>query len=86
MELYDVAASSQRAGTWAPLGSPRRRQQTAQVVRRYTTGGQSIRAIARDTGMSYGKVHGLLIESGTRLRPRGGARRAPAPGVEAGPS
>ena len=58
-------------GTSAPQGSPRREEQTAEVVRRYTTGGQSVERIARDTGMSPSKVYGLLVESGTPRRSRG---------------
>ncbi len=37
--------------------------------------GQSIRALADSTGRSYGFVHRILSESGTRLRGRGGATR-----------
>ena len=40
-------------------------------------GGESIRSIAIDTGRSYGFVHGVLKESGTSLRGRGGATRGP---------
>jgi len=40
-------------------------------------GGESIRSIAEDTGRSYGFVHGVLKESGTSLRGRGGATRGP---------
>ncbi|MEV4515603.1 GNAT family N-acetyltransferase [Dactylosporangium sp. NPDC049525] len=53
----------------------KRRQQTVEVVRRYTTGGESIRAIAEHVGISYGLVHKLLVESGTSLRARGAPRR-----------
>ncbi len=37
--------------------------------------GRSIRAIAADTGRSYGFVHRVLLESGATLRGRGGATR-----------
>ncbi len=40
-------------------------------------GGESIRSIAQETGRSYGFVHGVLKESGTSLRGRGGATRGP---------
>ena len=38
-------------------------------------GGASIRALAEETGRSYGFVHRILSESGTTLRGRGGATR-----------
>ena len=40
-------------------------------------GGESIRSIAQEAGRSYGFVHGVLKESGTSLRGRGGATRGP---------
>ncbi|GAA2369484.1 helix-turn-helix domain-containing protein [Dactylosporangium salmoneum] len=63
-----------RHTTLARQGSQRRAEQTAAVVERYVEGGQPIRAIAADLGMSYGKVHALLVESATPRRPVGGAR------------
>ena len=48
---------------------------------RYASG-ESIRSIAEDTGRSYGFVHGVLKESGTSLRGRGGATRGPRRVVE----
>jgi Helix-turn-helix domain len=44
------------------------------LVKRYSSG-ESIRALASDTGRSYGFVHRVLTESGVQLRQRGGARR-----------
>jgi hypothetical protein len=38
-------------------------------------GGASIRALAEQTGRSYGFVHRILTESGATLRGRGGATR-----------
>ncbi|EDY45406.1 helix-turn-helix domain-containing protein [Streptomyces sp. SPB074] len=38
-------------------------------------GGASIRALAEETGRSYGFVHRMLKESGVTLRGRGGATR-----------
>ncbi|MHB8340157.1 MAG: helix-turn-helix domain-containing protein [Mycobacteriales bacterium] len=38
-------------------------------------GGASIRDLAESTGRSYGFVHRVLTESGTKLRGRGGATR-----------
>ena len=37
--------------------------------------GASIRALAEETGRSYGFVHRMLSESGVALRGRGGATR-----------
>jgi transposase-like protein len=34
-----------------------------------------IRAIAEQTGRSYGAIHRMLSEAGVTLRPRGGATR-----------
>jgi len=42
-------------------------------LRRKYEQGSSIRAIAADTGRSYGFVHRVLMESGVTLRSRGGA-------------
>lgn len=38
-------------------------------------GGSSIRALAEESGRSYGFVHRILSESGASLRGRGGATR-----------
>ena len=38
--------------------------------------GASIRALAEQTGRSYGFVHRVLSESGVQLRGRGGATRS----------
>ncbi len=46
----------------------------AQLVERYEAG-ESIRSIAKDIGRSYGFVHGVLAQSNTSLRGRGGATR-----------
>ena len=45
-----------------------------QYAKRYAAG-DSIRKIADDAGRSFGFVHGVLKESGTALRGRGGATR-----------
>lgn len=47
---------------------------TADLRKKYEAG-TSIRALAADTGRSYGFVHRVLSESGTALRSRGGATR-----------
>lgn len=36
--------------------------------------GASIRTLSGETGRSYGSVHRMLVESGVRLRGRGGGR------------
>ena len=45
-----------------------------ELKQKYTTG-TSIRALAEQTGRSYGFVHRMLTESGVELRGRGGATR-----------
>jgi hypothetical protein len=45
-----------------------------QLKKKYE-GGASIRALAEETGRSYGFVHRILSESGATLRGRGGATR-----------
>jgi hypothetical protein len=46
----------------------------ADLVKKYERGA-SIRALAEQTGRSYGFVHRILTESGVSLRGRGGATR-----------
>ena len=54
------------------------RSEVAQsFVDRYLAG-ESIRAIATDSGRSYGFVQGLLKDAGVEFRPRGGRHRAKA--------
>lgn len=48
---------------------------SADLRRRYEAG-SSIRALAADTGRSYGFIHRVLLESGAKLRGRGGATRS----------
>lgn len=45
-----------------------------ELVRKYESG-SSIRALAEETGRSYGFVHRVLSESDVTLRGRGGATR-----------
>jgi hypothetical protein len=45
-----------------------------QLKKKYE-GGASIRALAEESGRSYGFVHRILSESGASLRGRGGATR-----------
>ncbi len=47
------------------------------LVVRYERG-ESIRSIADSIGRSYGFVHGVLVESGVKMRGRGGATRGKA--------
>ena len=51
------------------------RQKLATDLKKKYTSGQSIRALAAETGRSYGFVHWMLSESGVELRGRGGATR-----------
>ena len=51
-----------------------RQELAAELAERYA-GGESLRALAEDTGRSFGFVHGLVKESGVPLRRRGGATR-----------
>jgi predicted transcriptional regulator len=46
----------------------------SQLVKNYEKG-SSIRALAEETGRSYGFIHRVLSESGVTLRSRGGATR-----------
>jgi len=51
------------------------RSKLAGELKKKYTGGASIRALAEETGRSYGFVHRMLSESGVSLRGRGGATR-----------
>ena len=46
----------------------------SQLAKKYEKG-TSIRALAQQTGRSYGFIHQVLSESGVTLRGRGGATR-----------
>lgn len=50
------------------------RDKLAADLKKYDAGA-SIRALAEETGRSYGFVHRMLSESGVTLRGRGGATR-----------
>ena len=54
------------------------REKLASHLKRKYEGGASIRALAEQTGRSYGFVHRMLTESGVTLRGRGGATRGKA--------
>jgi hypothetical protein len=49
-----------------------------ELTKKYTQGA-SIRALAQETGRSYGFVHRILTENETVLRARGGAYRRGTP-------
>lgn len=51
------------------------RSKLAGELKRKYSSGASIRALAEETGRSYGFVHRVLSESGVPLRGRGGATR-----------
>ena len=59
------------------ITGPQRQELATRLAGRYSDG-ESIRAIADDTGRSFGFVHGLIKESGVTLRGRGGATRGVA--------
>ncbi|MFT4163752.1 MAG: helix-turn-helix domain-containing protein [Microlunatus sp.] len=61
----------------ARITGPQRAKLAAQYAKQYESG-RSIRQIADQAGRSYGFVHGVLVESGTALRGRGGATRGTA--------
>jgi hypothetical protein len=44
--------------------------------------GRSLHQISTDTGHSYGYVRRLVLDAGTRMRPRGGDHRPTAPPVD----
>ncbi|WEP00044.1 helix-turn-helix domain-containing protein [Streptomyces sp. FXJ1.172] len=52
------------------------RDRLASELKKAYEGGASIRALAEDTGRSYGFVHRILTEAGVSLRNRGGAPRS----------
>ncbi len=54
-----------------------RAELAASLGRRYAAG-ESVRALAEDTGRSFGFVHGLVKEAGVPLRSRGGPTRGAA--------
>ena len=48
------------------------REQLLMDLRNAYERGASIRSLVAETGRSYGSVHSMLRESGTRMRSRGG--------------
>ncbi|MET7929578.1 helix-turn-helix domain-containing protein [Streptomyces sp. NPDC005349] len=60
------------------LTGPARDKLAGELKTAYESGA-SIRALAQDTGRSYGFVHRILTEAGTTLRGRGGDTRTPLP-------
>ncbi|SDM27071.1 hypothetical protein SAMN04488074_11928 [Lentzea albidocapillata subsp. violacea] len=63
------------------LTAEQRAELVANLEQRYTAGA-SIRALAEESGYSYGAIHGWLTGAGVTLRPRGGANR-PRPALRA---
>ncbi|WP_127452964.1 helix-turn-helix domain-containing protein [Streptomyces sp. B29(2018)] len=53
---------------------PDRDKAAADLKKKYDSG-TSIRALAEETGRSYGGVHRLLADAGVTFRSRGGDRR-----------
>ncbi len=58
----------------ARITGTERNKLAADLKRKYNSGA-SIRALAAETGRSYGFVHRMLSETGVTLRGRGGATR-----------
>ncbi len=56
--------------------SGRQRERLMTELKAKYESGSSVRALARETGRSYGFVHGLLQEGGAHLRSRGAPQRA----------
>ncbi len=56
------------------------RDTVEQDLRKQYEAGASIRALADQTGRSYGFVHGVLVDAGTAMRRRGGSRRKTSKG------
>jgi hypothetical protein len=52
--------------------SKKSRSQVLVELRSAYEGGASIRNLVASTGRSYGSIHSMLRESGTRMRSRGG--------------
>ena len=48
------------------------RDEVLNELRSAYEGGASIRTLVATTGRSYGSIHSMLRESGTRMRSRGG--------------
>jgi len=48
------------------------RDEVLNELRTAYEGGASIRTLVATTGRSYGSIHSMLRESGTRMRSRGG--------------
>jgi hypothetical protein len=76
IDTADLAMSSTE--TLCAVARPRQRhkgserKQLARTIADRYTQGASIRAIVAETGLSFGKVRGLLLEHGITLRTRGG--------------
>jgi predicted transcriptional regulator len=51
------------------------RERLASTLRKNYDNGASLRALAEQTGRSYGFVHRVLTDTGVTLRGRGGAPR-----------
>ena len=58
-----------------PTITPERRAELVRTIPAEYAEGVSIRLLAAAHGISYGTVHNILTESGTKLRGRGGPNR-----------
>ena len=55
--------------------SGKARSALAKDLKKKYTGGASIRALAEETGRSYGFIHRLLAQEGVSFRSRGGPHK-----------
>lgn len=60
--------------------TPQQTAALAEVLTQAYASGMSLRAIASDTGRSYGWVHRTLTDAGVELRPRGSTPLNPPAG------
>jgi hypothetical protein len=73
-----ISGSAEAGGATVEIAKGQRitgedRDKLSDELRGKYLAGASIRALASETGRSYGFVHRLLVDSGVELRSRGGA-------------
>jgi hypothetical protein len=74
---YEEARVAETLKKGSRVTGAAREKLAAELKKKYDSGA-SIRALAEETGRSYGFVHRMLSESGVTLRGRGGATRGKA--------
>ncbi|BFV56688.1 hypothetical protein KCMC57_up17920 [Kitasatospora sp. CMC57] len=73
-QSYEEARVAETLKKGSRVTGAAREKLAADLKKKYDSGA-SIRALAEETGRSYGFVHRMLSESGVILRGRGGATR-----------